>query len=60
MHAKLIKNNNDIQFNKMFAFNNFFNDFFYQKQRISILFYYDIEFSIIDAESQIFVNFHCE
>ena len=60
MHAKFIKNNDNIQFNKMFAFDNFFNDFFYQKQKISISFCHDIELSIIDAESQIFVNFHCE
>ena len=31
MHTKFIKNNDNIQFNKMFAFDNFFNDFFYQK-----------------------------
>ena len=58
MHAKFIKNNDDIQFNEKFAFDNFFNDLFYQEQKISILFCHDIEFLIIDAESQIFVNFH--
>ena len=51
MHAKLIKDSDDIQFNEMFTFDNFFNDLFYQGQRISISFYHDIELSIIDAES---------
>ena len=51
MHAKLIKDSDDIQFNKIFAFDNLFNDFFYQEQRISILFCHDIKFLIIDAES---------
>ena len=60
MHAKLIKNSNNIQFNEMLAFDNFFNDFFYQKQKISISLYHDIEFSIINVKSQIFVNFHCK
>ena len=60
MHAKLVENNNYIQFNKMFAFDDLFNDFFYQRQKISISLRHDIEFFIIDAKSQIFVNFHCE
>ena len=60
MHAKFIKDNDDIQFNKMFAFNNLFNDFFYQEQKILISFCHDIELLIIDAKSQIFVNFHCK
>ena len=60
MHAKFIKNNDNIQFNEMFIFDNLFNDFFYQKQKISISFYHDIELLIIDAELQIFINFHCE
>ena len=29
MHAKFIENNNNIQFNEMFAFDNLFNDLFY-------------------------------
>ena len=60
MHAKFVESNDNIQFNEIFTFDNFFNDFFYQEQKISILFYYNIEFSIIDAESQIFVDFYCE
>ena len=59
-YAKLIKNSDDIQFNEMFTFDNFFNDFFYQEQKILILFCHDIELSIINAESQIVVNFHCK
>ena len=58
MHAKFIKDNDDIQFNKMFAFDDFFNNFFYQEQKISILFCHDIKFSIINAKSQIFVDFY--
>ena len=58
MHVKLVENNNNIQFNKMFAFDDLFNDLFYQKQKISISLYYDIKFLIINAESQIFVDFH--
>ena len=60
MHAKLVENNDYIQFNEMFAFDDLFNDFFYQEQKISISFRHDIEFSVINAESQVFVNFHCE
>ena len=60
MHAKFIKDSNDIQFNKMFTFDNLFNDFFYQEQKISISLCYNIEFLIINAKSQIFINFHCE
>ena len=60
MHAKLIKNNDNIQFNEMLTFDDFFNDFFYQKQKISISIRHNIKLSIIDAKSQIFVNFHCE
>ena len=51
MYAKLIKNNDNIQFNEIFTFDNLFNDFFYQKQKISISFYHDVKFLIIDAES---------
>ena len=29
MHAKFVKNNDDIQFNEMFAFDDLFNDLFY-------------------------------
>ena len=29
MHAKLVENNNNIQFNEIFAFDDLFNDFFY-------------------------------
>ena len=29
MHAKLVENNDYIQFNEMLAFDDFFNDFFY-------------------------------
>ena len=29
MHAKLIEDNDDIQFNEIFAFDDLFNDFFY-------------------------------
>ena len=50
MHAKLVENNDDIQFNEIFAFNNLFNDFFYQKQKILILFCHDIKLSIINAK----------
>ena len=60
MHTKLVEDSNDIQFNEMLIFNDFFNDFFYQEQRISISLRHDIKFSIINTESQIFVNFHCE
>ena len=60
MHTKFIEDSDDIQFNKIFAFDDFFNDFFYQEQRISISLRHDIKFSIINAESQIFVDFHCE
>ena len=60
MHAKFIESSDDIQFNEMLAFDNLFNDLFYQKQRISISLCHNIKFSIIDAESQIFVNFHYE
>ena len=60
MHAKFIKNNNDIQFNKIFTFDDLFNNLFYQEQKILILFYHDIKLSIIDAKSQILVNFYCE
>ena len=60
MHAKLVENNDNIQFNKIFTFNNLFNDLFYQEQKISISFCHDIELSIINAKSQIFVDFHCE
>ena len=60
MHTKFIKNNNDIQFNEMLAFDDLFNDFFYQKQKVLISLRHDIEFSIINAELQIFVDFHCE
>ena len=31
MHAKFVEDRNDIQFNKMFAFDDLFNDFFYQE-----------------------------
>ena len=51
MHAKFIKGNDDIQFNEMLAFDNLFNDFFYQEQKILISFCHDIELSIIDAKS---------
>ena len=51
MHAKLIKDNNNIQFNKMFAFDNLFNDFFYQEQKILISFCHDVELLIINAKS---------
>ena len=60
MHAKFIKNSDDIQFNEMLTFDDFFNDLFYQEQKVSISLCHDIEFLIINAESQIFVNFHCE
>ena len=59
-HTKFIKNSDDIQFNEIFTFDNLFNNLFYQKQRISILLYHDIEVSIIDVKSQVFVNFYCE
>ena len=58
MRTKLIKSNDDIQFNEMLTFDNFFNNFFYQVQRVSISLHHDIEISIIDAKSQIFVNFY--
>ena len=60
MHAKLIESSDDIQSSEMLAFDDLFNDLFYQKQRISISLCHDIKLSIIDAESQIFVSFHCE
>ena len=60
MHTKLIKDSDDIQFNKIFAFDDLFNDFFYQKQKILILFCHDIKLSIINAKLQIFVDFHYE
>ena len=49
MHAKLVKDNNNIQFNKIFEFDSLFNDLFYWKQKILISFCHDVEFSIIDA-----------
>ena len=58
MHAKFVENRNNIQFNEIFAFDNFFNDFFYQRQKILISFYYNIKFSIINAELQVFVDFY--
>ena len=58
VHAKLVENNDYIQFNKMLAFDDLSNDLFYQKQKISISLRHDIELSVINAESQIFVNFH--
>ena len=58
MHAKLVEDNDDIQFNKIFAFDDLFNNLFYQKQKILISFCHDIEFSIINVKSQIFIDFY--
>ena len=60
MHAKFIKHSDDIQFNKTFIINVFFNDFFYQWQTILISLCFNVEFSIIDAKLHIFVNSYCE
>ena len=60
MHAKLVKDSNNIQFDKIFTFDNLFNDLFYQKQKILISLCHDFELLIINAKLQIFTNFQCE
>ena len=60
MHTKFVKDSDNIQLNKMFAFDTLFNNFFYQEQKMLISLYQNIKFSIIDAKSQIVVNSHCK
>ena len=60
IHLKLIKNRYDVQFEQKLTINDFNENFFYQRNKITIAFDYDVQLSIIHTQTKLIVRFDDE